>query len=295
MKQIIRSCGAAVALLVGPASVSLAHALAAGLANAPSPAAIGANAPASAAGGAAPERVAADAGAGGSASGPVVGATGVNGSPAGAANPSPPAAQGPSPVLAQAAVAGSAIASAPAPGGANTPALAARGPSLTLAEAAVAGSAIASAPAPGGTNTPAPAARGPSLDLALEAAQTAVQTCKGLDQKIGVTVVDSAGVLKVFLATDGASTRGVASSTNKALTSLAFGASTSELGEKIKTDTSLAEKISANSNYNTHAGGLLLKVGSDVIGAIGVGGAKGSEKDESCALAGLQKIQSRLK
>jgi uncharacterized protein GlcG (DUF336 family) len=168
----------------------------------------------------------------------------------------------------------------------------AQAPSAPAPAAAVANSIGTVA---GGPNPPAPAARGPSLDLALEAARTAVETCKGLDQKVGVTVVDSAGVLKVFLATDGASVRGVASSTNKALTSLAFGAATSELGEKIKTDSLLAEKISANQNYNTHAGGLLLKVGSDVIGAIGVGGAKGSEKDESCASAGLQKIQSRLK
>ena len=79
---------------------------------------------------------------------------------------------------------------------------------------------VAQTPASGaGPNT---AARGPSLKLALEAAQKALDTCKGLDQKIGVTVVDSAGVLKVVLATDGASTRGVASSTNKALTALAF-------------------------------------------------------------------------
>ena len=141
----------------------------------------------------------------------------------------------------------------------------------------------------------APAARGPSLKLALEAAQKALETCKGLDQNIGVTVVDSAGVLKVVLATDGASTRGVASSTNKALTALAFTTATSELGEKIKTDTTLAEKVASNANFNTHAGGVLLKVGDDVIGAIGVGGAKGSEKDEACAVAGLQKIKARLK
>jgi len=132
----------------------------------------------------------------------------------------------------------------------------------------------------------APAARGPSLKLALEAAQKALETCKGLDQKVGVTVVDSAGVLKVVLATDGASTRGVASSTNKALTALAFTAAT---------DTTLAEKVASNANYNTHAGGVLLKAGDDVIGAIGVGGAKGSEKDEACAVAGLQKIKGRLK
>jgi uncharacterized protein GlcG (DUF336 family) len=140
-----------------------------------------------------------------------------------------------------------------------------------------------------------PAARGPSLKLALEAAQKALDTCKGLDQKIGVTVVDSAGVLKVVLATDGASTRGVTSSTNKALTALAFTTATSDLAEKIKTDTVLAGKVAANANYNTHAGGVLLKAGTDVIGAIGVGGAKGSEKDEACAVAGLQKISRRLK
>jgi uncharacterized protein GlcG (DUF336 family) len=51
----------------------------------------------------------------------------------------------------------------------------------------------------------------------------------------------------------------------------------------------------ANPTYNTHAGGLLLKVGDDVVGAIGVGGAKGSEKDEACALAGLNKVKSKLK
>jgi uncharacterized protein GlcG (DUF336 family) len=179
----------------------------------------------------------------------------------------------------------------PARAGANALRLSAGGP--TPSPAAPAANSLGAAA--GAANAPAPAARGPSLDLALEAARIAVETCKDLDQKIGVTVVDSAGVLKVFLATDGASTRGVASSTNKALTSLAFGAPTSELGEKIKTDSSLADKISANPNYNTHAGGLLLKVGSSVIGAIGVGGAKGSEKDESCATAGLQKIQARLK
>ena len=146
-----------------------------------------------------------------------------------------------------------------------------------------------------GTQAPVPAARGPSLKLALEAAQKAVNTCKGLDQKVGVTVVDSAGVPKVVLATDGASTRGVASSTNKALTALVFSSATSVLAEKIKSDPALAERVAANPNSNARAGGLLLKVGDDIIGAIGVGGAKGSEKDEACALAGLKSVQHRLR
>jgi uncharacterized protein GlcG (DUF336 family) len=166
-------------------------------------------------------------------------------------------------------------------------------PAIVLAQAPT--GTAAPLPVAAAAQTPTPAARGPSLKLALEAAQKALDTCKGLDQKVGVTVVDSAGVAKVVLATDGASSRGVASSTNKALTALAFTAATSELAEKIKSDTDLAGRISANPNYNTHAGGLLLKVGDDIIGAIGVGGAKGSEKDEACALAGLEKVKRKLK
>jgi uncharacterized protein GlcG (DUF336 family) len=147
----------------------------------------------------------------------------------------------------------------------------------------------ASAAAPIAT-APIAAAPGPSLEAALEAAQLAIQTCKGLDQKVGVTVVDSAGIPKVVLATDGATPRAVQSSTNKALTSLAFKAATSELDGRSKSDTELAGKLSANPSFNTHAGGLLITQGNDVIGAIGVGGAKGSEKDEACAKAALARL-----
>jgi uncharacterized protein GlcG (DUF336 family) len=138
--------------------------------------------------------------------------------------------------------------------------------------------------------TPVAAAPGPTLEAALEAAQLAIQTCKALDQKVGVTVVDSAGIPKVVLATDGASARGVQSSTNKALTSLAFKAATSELDGRSKSDSELAGKLAANPAFNTHAGGLLITQGNDVIGAIGVGGAKGSEKDEACAKSALTKL-----
>ena len=139
---------------------------------------------------------------------------------------------------------------------------------------------------------PVPAARGPALELAVEAARVAIDTCaaKG-GQKIGASVVDSAGILKVLLAADGTSPRGVQSSTNKAVTALSFKSATSQLGEQIKTDQALADKIAANTSYNARPGGVLLKVNGEIIGAIGVGGGR---TDEECALAGIQKIQSRL-
>ena len=110
-----------------------------------------------------------------------------------------------------------------------------------------------------------------------------------------MSVLDSAGVAKVVLANDGTSPRGVASSTNKAVTAITFKEPTSQLGEKIKTDTQLADKVSANPNFNARAGGVLLQVNGEIIGAVGVGGAKGSDNDEACALAGVAKINSRLK
>jgi len=147
----------------------------------------------------------------------------------------------------------------------------------------------ASAEAP---RTPVPAARGPALELAIEAARVAIDTCAAAGgQKIGASVVDSAGILKVLLAADGTSPRGVLSSTNKAVTALTFKTATSQLYEQIKTDKELADKIAANTSYNARPGGVLIKVGDEVIGAIGVGGGR---TDADCALAGLQKVQGRL-
>jgi len=146
--------------------------------------------------------------------------------------------------------------------------------------------------APTGNAPRVPAAKGPAVELAIEAARVAIETCAADGgQKIGASVVDSAGVLKVLIAADGTSPRGVTSSTNKAVTALTFKTNTGKLFEQIKTDKALADNVAANTSLNARPGGVLIKVGDEIIGAIGVGGGR---TDEPCALAGLQKIQSRL-
>jgi uncharacterized protein GlcG (DUF336 family) len=160
--------------------------------------------------------------------------------------------------------------------------------------------APASAPQPAASNgapqnPPPPPARGPALDLALEAAQAAIEAGKAADQKVAVSVIDSAGVLKTVLVTDGVGPRAVQNSNFKAQAALAFKASSGLLAEQVKTDKTLADKIAANPTYLARAGAILIKVNDEIIGAIGVGGARGSEKDEQYALVGLQKVQTRLK
>jgi uncharacterized protein GlcG (DUF336 family) len=43
------------------------------------------------------------------------------------------------------------------------------------------------------------------------------------------------------------------------------------------------------------AGGVPIRIENEVIGAIGVSGAPGGEKDEACANAGIAKLQDSLK
>jgi len=171
-------------------------------------------------------------------------------------------------------------------------------PLVILAAAALAtatGIAWAQQPPPAAAPARVPPARGPESALALELAQPAISSCTTNGYTVAVSVVDSAGVLKLFLAKDGASKGAVESSTKKATTALAMKAPTSEVAEKMKTDQALTAKVNADSSLFVRAGGVPLKVGSDFIGAVGVGGAPGGEKDEACAIAGIDKVKARLK
>ena len=163
---------------------------------------------------------------------------------------------------------------------------------LALALSATAAAAQTAASAP--QTPPPPPARGLPLDLALEAARAAVDTCKGIDQKVAVSVLDAAGELRLLLAADGTPSRSVTNSGLKAKAALAFNIPSGQVAERAQTDKDLADRVAANPAWLARAGAIPVSVGGTVIGAIGVGGARGSEKDEACAIAGLEKVKSRL-
>ena len=154
--------------------------------------------------------------------------------------------------------------------------------------------AISGAQAPAASAPQSPPARGLPLELALEAAKVAVDTCKGLDQKVAVSVLDSSGELRLLLAADGAATRGVQNSALKAKAALAFNLPSGQVAERVKTDKDSADRLAANPTWLARAGAIPVTVGGTLIGAIGVGGARGSDKDEACAVAGLDRVKSRL-
>lgn len=166
---------------------------------------------------------------------------------------------------------------------------------LTLTCTLAAHLANAQAPAASAPQTPAaPPARGLPLELALEAAKAAVETCKSQDQKVGVSVLDSSGEVRLVLAADGAAYRGVQNSALKAKAALAFQIPSGQVAERARTDAAVATRLAANPSWLARAGAVPVSVGGTLIGAIGVGGARGSDKDEACAVAGLEKVRSRL-
>jgi uncharacterized protein GlcG (DUF336 family) len=138
--------------------------------------------------------------------------------------------------------------------------------------------------------------REPSLAVALEGAQAAIDACKASGYLVGVTVVDDEGGVRVSLTADGAPTEGPNGSRRKAVLSAVRKASGADLAEQAKKDPAFAALVEANKDWLARAGALLIHKGGKVVGVIGVeGNPHDLEKDVSCAQAGLDKIEARLR
>jgi uncharacterized protein GlcG (DUF336 family) len=133
-----------------------------------------------------------------------------------------------------------------------------------------------------------------SLTLANESAMAAMQFCKQKHWAVSVAVVDRAGQLKVLLRADGAGPHTIDSSRRKAFTSVSLRNSTSSILDMVQKNPDAANLTSID-DFLILGGGIPIRVGDQVIGAIGVGGAPGGHLDEQCAEAGIEKIRDRLK
>jgi uncharacterized protein GlcG (DUF336 family) len=144
-----------------------------------------------------------------------------------------------------------------------------------------------------------PPARGVEMALALEAAQAAVNTCLGEGVKGAAAVVDSAGVVRMLVSADGASKNAAELSPKKAVAVIQMKKPSSEIQADMEKDAALKAKLEADKSIFPRAGALPIMAGSEMIGAIGFGGANGQQgggtHDEACAKAGLDKIKARVK
>ena len=129
--------------------------------------------------------------------------------------------------------------------------------------------------------------------LAVEAAQAAMAACKAQGYTISVAVVDRTGNLKLLLVGDGAGALTPSLSRRKAYTGAMRRMSSGELAKQVAAPGAFNPTL-YDRQLVAVGGGVPIKVGDEIIGGIGVGGAPTGEKDEACANAGLAKISDRL-
>ena len=132
-----------------------------------------------------------------------------------------------------------------------------------------------------------------SLAVALTIATTAADTCQAQGNRVSVTVVGREGQVIVVLRGDGSSPHTVENSRRKAYTARTFRVPSGEIAKRVKDNPTLG--LVHLPDVMALQGALPIKVGDDVVAAVGVSGAPGGDKDEACAKAGIDKVADQLK
>jgi len=113
-----------------------------------------------------------------------------------------------------------------------------------------------------------------------------------------VTVVDAAGRIKASVRDDGAAPHTAEHSFRKAYTALSYRMPSADYGKRAAQAKGIAIGPQLLPNITTAAGGVPIRAGELVVGAIGVSGTPGSsgggEHDATCATAGVDRIAKDL-
>ena len=130
------------------------------------------------------------------------------------------------------------------------------------------------------------------LTTALSIAQAALEQCQSMGFKVSVVVVDRDGLPIVTLRGDGAGLHTPEGADRKAYTARTFSQPSAAFQKRMQDD-----PASVGSRQYTRVlalgGGLPIKAGNEVVGAVGVSGSPG--KDDVCSQAGIDKVADQLK
>ena len=135
-----------------------------------------------------------------------------------------------------------------------------------------------------------------SMEMAQIIVQGTIERCRADGFRASVSVIDAGGHLKAFARDEGTGLHTIDLSLRKAYTALTFA---TRFASSLEFATARGSTLgSAASNVEGTVGiggGVPIKVGDVAIGAVGVSGAVGGDKDEICAKAGIEKIAHLLK
>jgi len=129
-----------------------------------------------------------------------------------------------------------------------------------------------------------------SLDQANAALEAAVKKAEEIGTKMDIALVDAGANLKAFARMDGAWLGSIDISIKKASTARWFDMNTGDIGGLSQPGGALYNIEHSNDGLITFPGGIPIKDGDVVIGAIGVSGST-VENDHTVAAAGAAAVQ----
>ena len=131
-----------------------------------------------------------------------------------------------------------------------------------------------------------------SLAMAQTIAQAALAQCESMGFKVSVAVVDRGGLTIVMLRGDGAGLHTPEGAERKAYTARTFSQPSADFVKRLsdRPDTVGSRQYT---RVLALGGGLPIKAGNEVVGAIGVSGSPGT--DDVCSQAGIDKVTDQLR
>jgi uncharacterized protein GlcG (DUF336 family) len=131
-----------------------------------------------------------------------------------------------------------------------------------------------------------------SMETALELASASLARCRADGYKVTVTVINRHTRTAVVLSDDGVNPHTVENAYRKAYTAFTTRNGTVEMAKR--TQPGLAGFMQL-AHITTLDGGVpIFAANKELVGAIGISGAPGGDKDTACAMAGLEKIAGKL-
>ena len=133
----------------------------------------------------------------------------------------------------------------------------------------------------------------PPLDLALRAAQAALAKCDADGYKVGVAISNSLGGMVVAIQSETAFPGRIYNAARKNLVAIEFGTASSAVRDKLRGG-DFAPLARVKPNMTLIPGAIPLYADGKLIGAIGVSGAPGGERDEVCAAEGAILLNGKV-
>jgi uncharacterized protein GlcG (DUF336 family) len=130
-----------------------------------------------------------------------------------------------------------------------------------------------------------------SLEAARDIARVAIETCRKHGYQVSAVVVDRSGTPQVILRDNFASGYTIDIARRKAGAVILSGVSSGEL-RRNRAD--IRADLNEIPGLLLVDGALPIRAAGALLGAIGVSGAPGGDKDEACAAAGIKAVQERL-